>query len=118
MSIATKQIANQDGESNYIFGTNDEKITQLSVERSYSINIDIVDGKGELKDILYGGEEVKISATKVLGAQDQAPILGADFSAGGAKGAIIKFAKLKSNEDVSKVQIEALGFSSSSNQQQ
>jgi hypothetical protein len=103
MSIATKPV---NLGSDYKFGTGDVAITDLSVERSYSVSIDIVDGNGGLTDILYGGEEVTISCTKV---GSTVPTLGESFSAGGATGYVTKFAKLQSNEDVNKVQIEAFG---------
>jgi hypothetical protein len=103
MSIATKPVGLG---TTFKFGTGDATITDLSVQRSYSVNIDIVDGEGELTDILYGGEEVTISCTKT---GSEVPTLGDPFTAGGATGFVTKFAKLQSNEDVNKVSIEAFG---------
>ena len=82
-------------------------IVSGSVEKSYTVNIDIVDGNGELTDIAYGGEEHKISVTKYGDAVDE---LGTtQISFGGTSGYVTKSTVLKSNEDVSKVQSEALG---------
>jgi len=93
---------------NYKFGTGDENIAQLSVEKSYTVQIDVVDGTGLLKDIMYGGEENKISATKYE-TGGGVPDLGSAFSAGGVNGYVTKAASIRSNEDVSKIQIEAIG---------
>lgn len=106
MSIGTQQSGPT---GTYKFGTGDEHIAQLSVDKSYTTQIDIVDGNGVLKDIVYGGEEVKISATKFATDGASAPELGTPFSAGGASGTVTKSTTLSSNEDVTKIQIEALG---------
>jgi hypothetical protein len=106
MSIANKPI-NMTG---FVFGTGDENLLQVSVEKSFTTQIDIVSGSGVLEDIVYGGEEHKITATKVSGAGSTAPAMGAAFSAGGATGFVSKVSTLKSNEDVEKFQIEAIGF--------
>jgi hypothetical protein len=108
MSIANKPI-NMAG---FIFGTGNTDLLQVSVEKSYSTQIDIVSGTGELEDIVYGGEEHKITATKVSGDGSEAPAIGSAFTAGGANGFVTKVSTLKSNEDVEKFQVEAIGFPS------
>lgn len=99
----------------FIFGTGDQDLLQVSVEKSYSTQIDIVSGTGELEDIVYGGEEQKITATKVSGDGSSAPAIGSAFTAGGASGFVTKVSTLKSNEDVEKFQVEAIGFPGISN---
>jgi hypothetical protein len=106
MSIATKQNGNS---TDYKFGTGTEKIAQLSVDRSYTTQIEIVDGLGALQDIVYGGEEIKISATEFATAGNSIPDLGDSYTAGGATGYVTKATTLTSNEDVTKFQVEALG---------
>jgi len=103
MAIASKF---QGDSSKFKFGTGDVEIVSGSVEKSYTVNIDIVDGNGDLTDIAYGGEEHKISVTKY---GDTADALGESISFGGTSGYVTKSNVIKSNEDVSKVQSEALG---------
>jgi hypothetical protein len=105
MSIANKSI-NMTG---FIFGTGAADLLQVSVEKSYATQIEIVGGTGILDDIVYGAEEHKITATKVNGT-GALPALGTNFTAGGVTGYVTKTSLVKSNEDVEKVQIEAIGF--------
>lgn len=102
MSIASKKI----GGADFKFGTGSTEIVSGSVDKSYTVNIDIVDGNGDLTDIAYGGEEDKISITKYGDSIDS---LGDPVTFAGTTGYVTKSTVLKSNEDVSKVQTEALG---------
>lgn len=103
MAIASKF---QGDSSKFHFGTGHVAIVSGSVDKSYTVNIDIVDGNGELTDIAYGGEEHKISVTKY---GESADTLGEPIAFGGTSGYVTKSTVLRSNEDVSKVQSEALG---------
>ena len=103
MAISSKF---QGDASKFHFGTGNAAIVSGSVDKSYTVNIDIVDGTGELTDIAYGGEEHKISVTKY---GDTVDTLGESITFGGTSGYVTKSTVLKSNEDVSTVQSEALG---------
>lgn len=113
MSIATNQIGTD--KANYQFGTGDADLANLSVDRNYTTQIDIVDGTGLLKDIVYGSEEFKISATKFATSGSLPPALGDSLTGGGVTGYVTKSTTLSSNEDVTKYQVEALGAPSLSN---
>jgi hypothetical protein len=95
----------------YIFGTTDSAKAQVSVDSSYTTQIEIVDGQGELIDIVYGGQEDKITATEFTGVTGSSSLsgLGGSYSAGGATGYITKVNFSQSNEDVAKTTIEAIG---------
>jgi hypothetical protein len=111
----TKTSVGKGGASNttgtYIFGTTNAAQAQVSVDSSYTTQIEIVDGTGELIDIIYGGEEHKITATEFTGVSGSTSIgaLGATYSAGGVSGYITKVNYSTSNEDVAKTNIEAIG---------
>jgi len=102
MAIASKKIGGPD----FVFGTGNVDIVSGSVEKSYTVNLDIVDGTGQLTDIAYGGEEHKVSVTKYGSEVDP---LGESIEFAGTTGYVTKCTVLRSNEDVSKVQSEALG---------
>jgi hypothetical protein len=78
-------------------------VFQQSEKRRYGSEVEVVDGLGKLVDIIYSGEEITVTETKIGTALDAVDGQG-DLNTGIITRSSLKF----SNEDVSKVETEKL----------
>jgi hypothetical protein len=82
--------------------SNDANTISKSVRRRYGSEVEVVDGKGKLLDVIFSGEELTETTTKTATNIDN--VGDGDINTGIITRSSVRF----SNEDVSKVETEKL----------
>jgi len=86
----------------YLDGAGASGVISQTISKRYSSEVEVVDGQGELADVIYSGEEMTVTETSI----------GSDFESMGAQGntATIRSRVEISNEDVARTTNEKLTF--------
>lgn len=93
------------GSTNLQFGTGSANILSRSIQKKFSSEVEVVDGNGVIKDIIYSGAE-QTEVTTEIGA-NIANVGAGDINTGIVTRSSVKY----SNEDVIKTETEKISFS-------